>query len=188
MGRLPASYDGKDIVGRIPYTMSGVIFVANNTPGVQFPESTFQHNVDKPFEIHRAIPDLTAASTVQGLITLIPPALNFGIEPFLRKYVRMQIIDLARNELMVKTPTMVEQLIEKDTLAWNWEDPYILRPNSNIICTIDNLAPATFATGNYGPSTGAGGAAPVVPSVAVDTIKIELVFQGFLLVTARIPA
>lgn len=174
---FPTQFDGKAIKDRIPYTMRGEMLVPVATSGVQFPETTFQHNVDKPFEIHRVIPDLTgftdASPTVQ-----VTPTLATNFQNFLDKGVRLNIIDTAKNELLTKNPTLIAQLINKMTRTWEWPKPYTLRCSTNFLVTVDNIIPAAFATGTLGG----------VASVNVAQIRVELSFQGYLLVTERIPA
>jgi hypothetical protein len=184
MERLPTHYKGKLIVDRIPYSMRGELIVAVNTNGNQFPESTFMHNVDKPFECHRMIPDLTMFTDATPPVQ-ITPSLHTNVLEFahnLMRGIRLTIQDTARNELLTKNPTLMNQLIKKDTCAWEWESPYYLEKSTNFLTTVDNIIPAAFATGTVGGTAG-------IASVSCASIRVELCFQGYLIVTeGRVPA
>ena len=180
MERFPTSYDNKPIQGRIPYAMRGELLVAVNTSGVQFPEATFQQNVDKPFEMHRMIPDITMFDTATPPVQ-ISPVLHFNTGEWgsaLFQGVRLTLLDTAKNEFLTKNPTLLAQLIDKDRRCWEWEDPYTIPKSTNLLVTVDNIIPAVFATGTVG----------AVASANCGSFRIELTFEGYLLVQPRVPA
>lgn len=179
MERLPTHYKGIEIVDRIPYNMRGELTVLVNVNGAQFPESTFMHNVDKPFEAHRMKIDLTAFDN-QATPVAVVPTLHFSMGEYLGKGIRLTILDTSRNELLTKNPTLVEQILRKDTGQWEWEQPYYLEKSTNFLTTVDNIFPAAgFSTGTVGG----------VAAVVVGAIRVECNYQGYLIVLKnRVPA
>lgn len=134
MGRLASTYRNKAIVSRIPYTIHGELTVAAATSGTAFPDATFLHNVEKPFEIHEVHihPVVLDGSGV-------PLAeLNAGNDQFCR----LQFQDTAANEFLTKTSTRVSGLVRDNTRAWDWTEPYTLESKSGFQITADNTAAA----------------------------------------------
>jgi hypothetical protein len=103
MERLPDTYAGKEIRFRIPYSMPGELQLDAESQGVQFPEATFLHNVEKPFEIHRAIIRLTA------LDDSTPP-----------------VILASKNEVLTKNAQLIDSLLKANEETWEWYEPYTL--------------------------------------------------------------
>ena len=165
MGRLPAKFAGRDITFRVPFTMPGELIVAAGAIGVQFPEATFLHNSDKPFEIHRVIPRVTglddqeavATVTSNGVITeLTNPTL-------LEKLTRIRIFDFSKNENLTKNAQLLSSLTKGTSeKTWEWAEPYVLTRSEGFQVTVDNLATAAIA----------------------DNTRVEITFQGFLIVVA----
>lgn len=160
MGRLPASFAGQSIVFRVPYSMPGELSVAQSQVGQQFPEATFLHNIDKPFEIHRMLVRLTAFDNAT------PPAILAAQPATLEKVIRLRINDTSKNEILTKNAHLVDTLISSEVGAagsWEWEDPYTLVRSELMQVAIDSL---------------------VWPAGTTDTVRVEVAFQGFLIVIA----
>jgi hypothetical protein len=141
--------------------MPGELIVAASVSGAQFPDATFLHNIDKPFEIHRMIPRLT------GLSDATPPVVNTAQpEDVLERLVRLRINDFSKNELLMKAPQLVDT-ITKGTAEKTWEfaEPYTLVRSEGLQISVDTLA------------------FPVLSPV-VASIRVEIAFQGFLIVVA----
>lgn len=162
MGRLASEFANRTIRFRIPYEMAGELTVAFSASGVQFPAATFQHSIDKPFEIHRMIPRVTAIDA-NGLVMATQPA-----QDTLFRLVRMRIEDYSKNELMTRAPTLISVLVKGTSeQTWEWAEPYTIVRSEGFAVTVDSLVvPAP----NFSP--------------AVTSLRVELSFQGFLIVVA----
>lgn len=137
--------------------MAGELILASAQPGVQFPEATFLHNVDKPFEIHRMIPLVTEMDDATP--PLVDPAPIAGP---INKLIRLRVVDTSKNENLTKVSTLIASLVKANTNTWEWEDPYTLVRSEGLQVTCDSL---TYPAG-------------------VDNIRVEISFQGFLIVIA----
>ncbi|UCC72087.1 MAG: hypothetical protein JSV86_17215 [Gemmatimonadota bacterium] len=167
MGRLPAEFAGKTITFRIPYSMPGELIVASNTQGTQFPDATFLHNVDKPFEIHRVLVRLTGLDDNDAVIPAQPA--NLG------KLVRLRLQDTSKNEALTKAAHLVDTLLSANTETWDWEDPYTLVRSEGFQVQAD-----TQVLGNVcSPDANCD-----LVSTAVASVRVEIAFQGYLIVIA----
>lgn len=183
MGRLPANFAGRTITFRIPYTMPGELIVAPEQSGVQFPEATFLHNVDKPFEIHRIVIRLTGLTT--GTFPNPPgPASSatiMEVQPdTLSRRVRLRINDFSKNEILTKSPTLVSQLLALNTGFWDFEDPYTLVRSEGFQVAVDTLDFPVICV----PDTTDSQNPCVLTESRMDYVRVEIAFQGFLLVIA----
>jgi hypothetical protein len=169
MGRLPAEFAGKPITFRIPYSMPGELLVASNTQGNQFPDATFLHNVDKPFEIHRVLVRLTGFDN-QATPVMIPA------QPAnLAKLVRLRLSDTSKNETLTKAAHLVDTLLSNNTETWEWEDPYTLVRSEGFSVQVDAQALGTVCS----PDNDCN-----LAQVTVGNVRVELAFQGYLIVIA----
>jgi len=168
MGRLPLQFAGKDVTFRIPYNIAAELDVGPNLSGIVFPEASFLHNVDKPFEIHRTIIRLTAKGT--------PP--NFDnptvLEPqptTLEERVRIRILDFSKNENLTKSATLVSLLLNRITGAWDLEEPYTIVRSEGFQVQLDtqDYPFILFYNDNIQPV-----------KVDVQLVRIEINFQGYL--------
>jgi hypothetical protein len=155
MGRLPEEFAGKEIRFRIPYSMPGELQLDAESQGVQFPEATFLHNVEKGFEIHRVIVRLTA------LDDSTPPIVLATQPTILDKLVRLRITDTSKNEVLTKNAQLVDSLLKDNERTWEWEDPYTLVRSEGFQVACDTDA-------NYPDGT--------------TYIRVEITFQGYLIV------
>ena len=163
MGRLPTEFAGRRITFRIPFTMPGELVVAPSTNGTQFPDATFLHNQDKPFEIHRVIPrcsGLNAAGEVYEADQEIHSML-------LEQYTRIRIFDFSKNENLMKNPQLLHTLLKGNSEhTWEWAEPYTLVRSEGFQVTVDNAATAAIIGGSYAIT------------------RFEVAFQGYLVVVA----
>jgi hypothetical protein len=160
MGRLPDSWAGRQITFRVPFNMPGELIVAASQSGVQFPDATFLHNMDKPFEIHRMIPRITGLDTNNAVVVTQPD------QQTLQSLVRMRIVDFSKNENLTKAATLMK-LFTKGTSEQTWEfaQPYTLVRSEGLQILIDTQAIPAF-------------------NPTITNLRIEINFQGFLLAVA----
>lgn len=161
MGRLPTAFAGRNIAFRVPYNMPGELAVSFNTTGNQFPDAVFSHQVDKPFEIHRVVPRIVALNSNDLVLGDVQPT-----QDLLGQLVRLFITDFGKNENLMKSPALIDVLTKGSSeRTWEWAEPYTIDRSEGFTVRVDVLpAPASFA--------GDG----------IDSLKVELDFQGFLLV------
>ena len=160
MGRLPDEWAGRKITMRVPFEFAGELTLAGSTSGQQFPDATFLHNIDKPFEIHRMIPRITGVDANGAVVATQPD------QQLLQSLVRLRITDLSKNENLTKSSTLMK-LFTKGTSeqTWEWASPYYLVRSESFQILVDTQAIPTFN-----------------PTIA--QLRIEIAFQGFLVVVA----
>jgi hypothetical protein len=147
---------------RVPYALSGTITVTSSQVGVQFADAVFINNVDKPFEVHRMIPRVTGFDTATPAVMLASPPTDEEME----KILRLKISDLSLNQAMMKSSTYLEALTKGTAeKTWEWAEPYTIDRAEGFQVVVDADA---FPV--YNPVLGA--------------IRLELTFQGFLIVVA----
>jgi len=159
MGRLPSTWAEKLITMRTPYEMDGELMVASGATGQQYPDATFANNIDKPFEIHRMIPRVTALDS-SGVPLATQPD-----QDLLQSLVRLSITDLGKNTPLTKSPTLMKLFTKGEAeRTWEFADPYYLIRTELIQIVVDSL-----------------------PFPAIDGLaflRVEISFQGFLLTVA----
>jgi hypothetical protein len=159
MGRLPAQWAGRLITSRWPYEISAELTLTTGQTGQQYPDSSFQNGVDKPFEIHRLIPRLYMLDSSNVLLPEQPD------QSLLAGLVRATIVDLGREQLITKTPTLLDVLTKGSSeRTWEWADPMYIIRSEQLQVTLDAL---TF---------------PTISNAA--KIKVALCFQGYLCIVA----
>ena len=159
MGRLPEYWAGRKITMRIPYEMPGEVSMTSAQPGQQFPDATFLHNVDKPFEIHRCKPFCVALDTNGNVMQ---PQFS---QSDLQSLIRARIFDQGINEQLTKAPTLLPLLIKGTSEAtWEWAEPRTVVRSENFQITLDALAFNNFTD--------------------MITLRVCWIFEGFLLVVA----
>lgn len=160
MGRLPDTWAGRKITMRVPQIISGELTLAGSVSGQQFPDATFLHNVDKPFEIHRVIPRITGVDA-NGAVVATQPA-----QETLQSLVRLRVIDFSKNENLTKASTLMK-LFTKGTSeqTWEWAEPYYLVRSEGFQILVDTQAIPVF-------------------NPVITLLRIEIAFQGFLVVVA----
>ena len=160
MGRLAESFAGRKVSMRIPWVMAGEITLAGSTSGQQYPDATFNHNIDKPGEFHRMIPRITGVDANGAVVATQPD------QQILQSLVRIRIVDFSKNENFTKSSTLLK-LFTKGTSEQTWEfaEPYYLVRGEGLQILVDTQAIPVFN--------------PVIAQ-----LRIELCFQGFLVVVA----
>lgn len=187
MGRFRDEFAGRKITFRLPYEISGEQVLANGSNGVQFPEATFLHNVDKPFEIHQVKFQITPFDN-SGVPAIVSPeftasALYTDLQRALQHYVRVRISDVSKNENLTKNATLISSLVTANGQTWDWEDPYTLVRSEGLQIALDSIAPGTF-TLRAAAATAYGGAPIAYDTVTVANLRVEIALKGFLLVVA----
>lgn len=159
MGRLPTEFGNRKITFRVPFTMPGELILDSGQLGLQFPEATFLHNQDKPFEIHRAIPRVTALDTNSLYYITAQPSIDA-----LFACTRIRIFDVSKNENLTKNAQLLSTMCKGTTeRSWEWAEPYTLVRGEGFQVTVDNLATAAIFGGAFAKT------------------RMELTFEGFLL-------
>lgn len=153
-GLIPAAFADQSIKFRIPYEMPGELTVVENVAGNFFPEATFLHNVDKPFEIWGA------RIRVTGLDASLNPT-----EPqdaTLDRLIRMRINDTSKNETFTKAPALISILRNSVAGAegdWVWYVPYTLVRSEGFQVQVDALD---------------------FTNITAVNLRVELAFYGYL--------
>ena len=161
MGRnsiIPHSFGDQLIKFRIPYSMPGEQLVDQQASGVFFPEATFLHNVDKPFEIERMYVRITETDDQNVPLTTQPPFRD------LSPNVRLTVTDTSKNEPLTKAAHLVSTLItsvEGGDGTWEWYVPYTMVRSEGFQVGIDTLA---------------------APGGGNNRFRVECSFQGYLTV------
>lgn len=150
--KLPTHYAGKRIKFRVPYTMPGELIVANAGQGIEFPEATFLHSIELPFEVWDMIPHASQIDVNDNPLAAPAPGID--------KFWRIRVQDVSKNQLMTKNAQLVDTLIDRNSLIWFWRCPYTIVRAEGFQVSVDNLLPA--APGNR--------------------LRAEVTFRGFLIV------
>jgi hypothetical protein len=159
MGRLPATWANRVIIGRTPYEFSGELALASLTAPQQFPDATFLNGVDRPFEIHRMIPRLYALDSNS---VLLPTQSD---QELLAGLIRMSLQDLSLDLMLTKRSTLIGTLTKGSSeRTWEWADPHTIERSNQLIVTVESV---TY---------------PAIESLS--TIRVAITFEGFLLTLA----
>ena len=157
MGRLPAMFDGKKIISRIPFTIEGRVDADSLEQDVTFPSSSFIHQDPRPFEIHRFIPRVYSIDTNDNIID------DLGDAGLVLIYFLLH--DFSHDQDILKIPTTPLTLTRgTQDRCWEWAEPYTLEKSEgfsskfNVVDTVDPAA--------------------VTP---VTRIRVMFSFEGFLL-------
>lgn len=148
-------YNGRRIKFRVPYTMPGELIVANAGLNIPFPEGTFLHSVDKPFEIWNV--KLQATQSLLGGAAFAPIA---APAPSIDKFWRVRVRDLSKNQEITKNAQLVDTLKDSNDNVWHWGVPYTIIRAEGMEVSVDNLLAA------------AGG----------NVLRAEIAFRGYLLI------
>lgn len=169
---FPQYFADQFIKFRIPYSMPGELIVDPSENGNFFPEATFLHNLDKPFEIHRMMVRLTALDDATTPPTIFEPQ-----PTTLQKRIRLRIQDTSKNEPLTKAANLVDTIQDDLTEAWNWQMPYTLVRSEGLQVQVDSLAFPTYCIPDVADCPNNAGIAAVV-----DQVRVEISFQGYLIV------
>lgn len=169
--RLPPFFAARTVTFRIPYCMPGELVVGPNRQGVVFPEATFLHSLDKPFEVHRFSVRLTAMSGADAASAT--PHLQQP-DTLLRR-VRFRISDFSKNENVTKSSSLVSQLLSNNSGFWEFHDPYVLVRSEGFQVQIETLDFPTIC----GPDPDDGCQLTSLPTTFV---RVEAAFLGYLII------
>ena len=162
MGRLPDQWAGRKITARTPYEFAAEVPLISAQVGQQYPEASFLHNVDKPFEIHRLKPFCVALDDNGDVLPALPAAFS---QDDLQSLVRVAIADNGKNTKMTKSPTLLPLLVKGTAeRTWEWAEPYTITRSEGFQVVLDATAFTNFAN--------------------LVTLNVGWIFEGFLLVVA----
>lgn len=168
MGRLPLQFAGKDITFRVPYNIYSDFDFTPNQPGQSFPEASFLHNVDKPFEIHRFIPKVTGLDSDGDVMEPQPTTLDR------RVFIRIQ--DTSKNQALTKNATPIDSFLKANELTWEWDEPYTLVRSEELQIQVDVDTLPTICS----PDPETCEATPVTTA----QVRLGINLQGWLLIIA----
>jgi subtilisin family serine protease len=133
--------------------MPGELIVNAATQNVPFPEGTFLHSVDKPFEVWGV--KLLASQSVNGGVGFIPIA---APAPNIDKFWRVRMRDLSKNQEITRAAQLVDSLVDNDDNVWWWTpEPYTIVRAEGFDVSVDN-------------------------TLAVNFLRAEVTFRGYLLI------
>ena len=161
MGRLPAQWAGRVINDRYPYAIPGELLLTTGQLAQQYPDSTFLHAADKPFEIHRMIPRVIALDVNQVVLSPQPE------QDLLAALVRTRITNLGITQPLTKAPTLISALTKGSAeRTWEWAEPQTLERSQELQIVLDALA------------------FPAALLASVTYLRVAIIFEGFLLQVA----
>lgn len=166
MGRLAKCFANLNIVDELPYNMqTEQTLTSNQQTATQFPNNDLANSTDKPFAVHRLIPEV---------IALLTTGVPIGTQPDIR--VMETLIKLngqltGPNQDIFKGPTRLRNLLQGTTSqhSWAFEEPFVMPSASNVglnlLATCDTF-PATFTDSS------------------ITGLRLTINLQGYLLVLA----
>lgn len=170
-GHIPETFADQTIKFRIPYTMYGELQVLPNSNGQFFPEGSFLHTLDKPFEVWRMHVVMTARDSASPPVIFEPQPSTLG------RRIKLSITDLSKNEPLTSDPTMPDALQTENFQTWEWDVPYTVTRQEGFVVQADAGAfPLTCL------NTAAAGQSCNSISTQVTNVLLSVAFQGFLIV------
>ena len=166
MGRLAKCFANLAIVDELPYNMqTEQVLTSNQQSATAFPNQDLANSTDKPFAVHRLIPEV---------IALLASGAPIGTQPDIR--VMETLIKLSGqltgpNQDIFKAPTRLRNLVMGTTSqhAWSFEEPFVMPSASNVglnlLATCDTF-PASFTESS------------------ITGLRVTINLQGYLLVIA----
>lgn len=173
-GLVPSTFADQWIKFRIPYTMPGELTVLADSANNAFAADIFKNDTDKPFECWRMNVRLTAQSVDT------PPFIYEPQPPTIDKHVRIRVVDTAFESRLNKAMQLVDTVRSDDSLSWEWEVPYTVVRAQGFNVECDALALPRYCV-EIENATDVNCAATVV---AVPAVRVEVTFQGYLLILA----
>ena len=162
MGRLPSTYAGMQIMFRVPFAMQTTLDLPQNTAS-QFPEFPVTHSIDKPFEIHRMIPRITAIAG-NKVIQAAQPS-----DDLMEALISISIRDFGKNNSLTKAVTPLGNLVRGSAeRTWEFAAPYYLKQGDGF--------EINAVSGSY-PVDGQG--TPIA-----NVLRAQISFIGCLIVVA----
>ncbi len=131
--RFPATFAGRRIMNRIPFTMSSEDLIVNQESNNNaFPEGTFLYNGDKPFEVWGVSVQASTSLLPDPFIPIAEPA------PGLNQFWRLRIRELASNRNLTKNAQLAATLTDQGTNYWLWREPYTILRTEGFEVAVDN--------------------------------------------------
>lgn len=167
----PETFADQLIKFRIPYTMYGEKVLTASLNGQFWPEGSFLHTLDKPFEVWRMRVVLTGTDDASPPVIFEPQPETLG------RRVRLSVTDLSKNEPLTSDPTMVDAMQTSNFQTWEWDVPYTITRQEGFLVQADtNAFPLTCV------NEAADGQSCNNISRQVDRILASVSYQGFLVV------
>ena len=158
---------------------SSEIIVGPNISGTVFPDVDLSIQSDKPFEVHRMVPRLTALASIQydgQAAAVVQPA---DPQPeTMDKRIRLTVNDFTKSTIMTKNATLLNSFITENRKTWDWDAPYTIERSTGFQVQVDSL---DFPSVCVADITGSC-AAPT--KIAITQCRVEVAFHGFLIVVA----
>jgi len=128
--KLPTHYANKRIKLRVPYSMPGLLDIPAQGAGIEFPDSTFLHSVELPFEVWDM--QMHGAQLDGNNIPIAAPA------PGIDWFWSIRVQALSKNQAITKNTQLVQSLKDRDTEGWYWRQPWLLERAEGFIVSTDN--------------------------------------------------
>lgn len=159
MGRLPATFAGMPVMFRVPFAMQTVKSFTTAQSGVSFPEGPVTQGVDKPFEIHRMVPRITALDGSSVALNTQPS------DDIMEALISITIRDFGKNQALTKARTRLANFVKGSAeRTWEFAEPYYLLQGDGFEINGSSLA---YPAG-----------------LGVTSLQVTISFEGFLVVVA----
>lgn len=142
----------------LPYYLGGTLNVDAATTGAVFADTTFDHNLDLPFEILRWVPRVT--TYVSTNVIQSDPAGARVVGDELWRWVKLKFEGKGRTRAWMKSMTLISTLIAGADSHVELDQPYYLEKGEGLTITVDNNLTSALAAGG---------------------IRMELAFHGYLI-------
>ncbi len=155
---LPDKFSGRKIKRRIPYALAGDLTITASAIGVAraFPDGTFYHGVELPFEVTRmkpAVVTLDSNSADQNDLIFATVGTVFHM-------VQLQVKLIGASRDMTAVATRLSVLTQSDDNCWQFDAPLTLLQRDGFQVMVTQNVPASVAAGG---------------------VRMELAFLGSLL-------
>lgn len=159
MGRLTTVYADRPVLDRSPWVLYGELAIGSASQPIEYPPATFSCQTDKPVEIHRMIPRLTALDE-SGVALPTQPS-----QDLLASLVKISFTMFNLEQKITRVPTPIINLTKGEAeRTWEFAEPALCERSTGITVSIETR---TF---------------PLIADLS--TILVGISFEGFLLVIA----
>lgn len=165
MGRIAQTFAGLNVVDMLPYNMvTELVLGTSSTAPTAFPNNDLANSTDKPFAVHRMIPEIVALDS-NGLVVDSQPDIRV-----MGTLIKISGSLTGPNQDIFKAPVRLQNLLQGTTAqhAWSYEEPFVMPSASNVGLQL-------FATCDAFPAGFAN---------KVEKLRITINLQGYLLVIA----
>lgn len=170
-GYIPETFADQRIKFRIPYSMYAELPVTPSSNGQFFPEGSFLHSLDKPFEVWRMHAIMTARNSASPPVIFEPQPSTLG------RRIKLTITDLSKNEPLTSDPAMPDALQTENFQTWEWDVPYTITRQEGFVVQCDAGAFPLVCV-----NEAADGQNCTSISRQVAGVLVSICFQGFLIV------